>query len=386
MMLPMHIFVILIFISCVDMKVILAMFRSRLFMLTTIVPTVVAIFYFTLIASDGYVSVSKFVVRAQERPSANPLGQLLKTTGFSKALDDAYAVQEFITSRDALAIIEEKANFRSIYHRYGFDILNLFPGVWGDVTQESLYQFYLNKIYIDTDISTSVTALQVTAPTPEAAKSINEMLLLASENLVNRLNERGRQDTVKIALDDVERVEAEAKEANAKLATYRNQKSIIDPDRQSTINLQQIAKLEENLIQARVQLSQVTMAAPQNPQIGILKKQITELEETIQQERERVAGSRGRSSLATKSAEFQELIFENSLAEKKLAAALTSLETAKSEAAKKHIYIERVVEPNVPDLPMYPRRIRGILATLAGGLLAWGILSLLTASVKEHLD
>lgn len=368
------------------MKIILAAFRNRLLLLTTIVPTVFAILYFTLIASDGYVSVSKFVVRAQEKTSANPLGQLLKTTGFSKTLDDAYAVQEFINSRDALAILEEKVNFRSVYHRDGFDIFNRFPGFLGDSTLESLYQFYLKKIYVDTDISTSVTALQVTAPTPEAAKAINETLLLASENLVNRLNERGRQDALKIALDDVERVEAEAKKSNTKLANYRNQKSIIDPDRQSAINLQQIAKLEEGLIQARVQLSQVTMAAPQNPQIGILKKQIAELEVAIQRERERVAGSVERSSLATKSAEFQELIFENSLAEKKLAAALTSLETAKSESAKKHIYIERVVEPNTPDLPMYPRRIRGILATIAGGLLAWGILSLLTASVREHLD
>lgn len=363
-----------------------ALVKNRLFLITSIIPTCISIFYFSFVASDEYVSTSKFVVRAQDRASANPFGQLLKTTGFSKTLDDAYVVQEFINSRDALKILEEKNSYRNTYQRSGADIFNKFPGFFGDSSFESLYSFYLKKIFIDTDISTSVTSLQVTAPSAEESRNINESLLSASENLVNKLNERGRQDTLRIALNDVQNAELETKASAVKLASYRNQKSIIDPERQSSINLQQISKLEESLIQLKAQLQQVSLAAPNNPQIGALKGQILELEKTIQEERGRVAGLGKVSSLATKSAEYQELVLENGLAEKKLSAALVSLEAAKSEAAKKHIYIERIVEPNTPDYPQYPKRLKGIFATLAAGLLAWGILSLLTVSIREHLD
>jgi len=44
------------------------------------------------------------------------------------------------------------------------------------------------------------------------------------------------------------------------------------------------------------------------------------------------------------------------------------------------------VQPNLPDYPGEPRRIRTILIVLVLGLIAWGILSLLLASVREHHD
>ena len=47
-------------------------------------------------------------------------------------------------------------------------------------------------------------------------------------------------------------------------------------------------------------------------------------------------------------------------------------------------YVERIVQPNLPDAPMEPRRMRGILATLILSLLAYGILRMLLAGVREH--
>jgi capsule polysaccharide export protein KpsE/RkpR len=46
--------------------------------------------------------------------------------------------------------------------------------------------------------------------------------------------------------------------------------------------------------------------------------------------------------------------------------------------------VERVVQPNVPDAPMEPRRLRGIFTTLVLSLIAYGILRMLLAGVKEH--
>jgi len=46
--------------------------------------------------------------------------------------------------------------------------------------------------------------------------------------------------------------------------------------------------------------------------------------------------------------------------------------------------VERIVQPSHPDKPLEPRRLRGILVTFLLGLVAWGILSMLLAGVREH--
>jgi capsular polysaccharide transport system permease protein len=65
---------------------------------------------------------------------------------------------------------------------------------------------------------------------------------------------------------------------------------------------------------------------------------------------------------------------------------MTALETARSEAQRQQLYLERIVQPNRPDVAIEPRRIRSVIIILVLGLMSWGILSLLAASVREHLN
>ena len=97
-----------------------------------------------------------------------------------------------------------------------------------------------------------------------------------------------------------------------------------------------------------------------------------------------VAGSG--TSLTSKSANFERLVLEKGFADKQLASALTSLESARSEAERKQLYLERLVQPNLPDKALEPRRIRSIFMVLLVGIISWGVVSLLVASVKEHTD
>jgi capsular polysaccharide transport system permease protein len=63
---------------------------------------------------------------------------------------------------------------------------------------------------------------------------------------------------------------------------------------------------------------------------------------------------------------------------------MSSLQDAEDEARRKQAYIERVAQPSLPDEAAEPRRLRGILAVFVLGLVAWGILKLLFAGVREH--
>jgi capsular polysaccharide transport system permease protein len=211
---------------------------------------------------------------------------------------------------------------------------------------------------------------------------MNQELLDQGELLVNRLNERGRQDLIRFAAGEMVIAEQKAKAAALALSTYRNDKNVIDPEKQSAIQLQQVAKLQDELIATKSQLAQLQMLARENPQIPSLQRRAQTLQTEIDAEVARVAG--GDKSLANKAADFQRLLLEREFADRQLGSALASLEQARNEAQRKQLYLERIVQPNKPDYPLEPRRIRGILTTLILGLIAWGILNLLVAGVKEH--
>ena len=83
-------------------------------------------------------------------------------------------------------------------------------------------------------------------------------------------------------------------------------------------------------------------------------------------------------------AQLQGLILERDFADKQLATTLATLEQARTEALRKQLYIERVVQASLPDKAMEPRRIKGIFTTLILGLLAWGVASLMISGIKEH--
>jgi capsular polysaccharide transport system permease protein len=65
---------------------------------------------------------------------------------------------------------------------------------------------------------------------------------------------------------------------------------------------------------------------------------------------------------------------------------MAALEQARNEAKRKQLYLERIVSANKPDSASEPKRARGILATVLGGLMLWGILSILIATFKDHMD
>lgn len=357
---------------------------NRLFLLTVAAPTILSIVYFGLIASDVYVSESRIVVRSPDKPSVSGLGALLKGAGFSRAQDDSYTVRDYVLSRDALKEIDNALDVGKAYSSDAVDRVSRFGGLDFDTSFEALHRYYQKKVDVQQDTASSITTLIVRAYTAQDAQSINQKLLELSEGLVNRLNERGRQDLISFAATEVAEAEKKSKAAALALSAYRNAKAVVDPERQATVQLQQIAKLQDELIATTTQLSQLKTFTPQNPQISALQKRASTLQEEISAETTKITG--GERSLANKAAEYQRLALEREFADKQLASALASLEQARNEAQRKQVYIERIAQPSLPDIALEPRRLRSILATFVLGLVAWGVLSMLLAGVREHQD
>lgn len=357
---------------------------NRLFLYTVVIPTLISIIYFGLIASDVYISESRFVVRSPDKQSMTGLGALLQGSGFARAQDDSFAVHDYILSRDALQNLNRQFALNKIFSSDHIDPFSRFGALDWDTSFEALLRYYQKHVTVETDTTSSISTLTVNAYTSQDAYRINESLLEMSEKLVNQLNERGRQDMIRFATAEVTTAEQKAKTAALAVSRYRNQKNIFDPIGQSALQLQLISKLQDQLIATKNQFSQIRSLTRDNPQIPALQKQITSLEADISNETAKVAGSGG--SLSNKAVEYERLKLESMFADKQLAGAFASLEQARNEALRKQFYLERIVQPNKPDTAIEPRRVRAILATFALGMLMWGVLSIMVAGVREHHD
>ncbi|APA88933.1 hypothetical protein BJG93_27020 [Paraburkholderia sprentiae WSM5005] len=357
---------------------------NRLFALTVVLPTTIAVVYFGLIASDVYVSESRFVVRSpQKQTQSTVVGALLQGTGFSRAQDDTYAVVAYIQSRDALKELNKANYIADAYGNHG-DFVSHFSRSFDD-SFEALWKYYNRHVVsIEVDATSAIGTLQVRGYTANDAEKINEHLLELSESLVNRMSERATTDTVRFAQNQVDAAAIKAKDSAAALASYRNSNTVFDPDRQSALQLQQITTLQTQLYAAQTQLIQLQSIAPQNPQIPALKTSIATIEKQIEVVSGGVAG--GQNSLSNKAAAYARLQLDAQFAEKQLASAMTGLENARAEAQRQQLYLERLVQPNTPDVAIEPKRLKSIFEVFALGMMIWGVLSLLISGVREHHD
>ena len=358
---------------------------NRLFLLTVFLPTLFSIIYFGFIASDIYISESRFVIRSPQKQQVTGIGAFLQNAGFSKSQDDTYTVHDFISSRDALQQLNVQFALTTLYTDPKIDRFSRFGGFDPDSSFEALHRYYQKHIIeVSNDSSSSITTLRTKAFSAADARKMNTSLLEMSEKLVNQLNERGRQDMIRFAQSEVAAAEAKARAAALALSAYRDKKGVFDPEKQSALQLQQISKLQDELIATKTQLAQVRSVTKNNPQLAVLQKRADVLQAEIATETAKVVG--GDRSLSGHAAEYERLALERGFADKQLAAALASLEQARNEAQRKQLYLERIVQPSLPDYPVEPRRFRAILATFAVGMICWGILTMLIAGVREHHD
>lgn len=350
--------------------------------LTVALPVALAILYYGLITSDVYVSESRFIVKnPYKAQSSSVLAQMMAGAGSGNT--ESYAVVDYLKSRDALAQLNTHNALANAYSRQG-DWLSRYHTGWHN-TFESLWRYYKRRVVdVQMDDESSIITLEIDAFNARDAHDFNEKALELGESLVNEMNRRAADDAEAFSQGEVDRAEQRSKKAMEALAAYRAKSATFDPDRQSTLSLQQVAALQNRLFAAETQLSQLQQVSPANPQIPLIRSSIKTLQEQIAETRGGVTSASG--SLAATSTEYTNLQLEAEFAAKYLGAAMGNLEQARAQAQKKQIYLERLVQPNLPDEAIKPKRIRGILTVLIGGLVLWAVLSLLVESVNEHRD
>ncbi|WP_022677157.1 capsule polysaccharide export protein [Novosphingobium sp. B-7] len=357
--------------------------KNRWFLLFVVVPTVLAVIYYGLVAGDIYVSESRFVIKSpdEKRPALSSLANLIQTTGLSTGQEQSNEVLEFVRSRDALNELQKRIDIRQKYATGG-DFLSRFPSFVSEKSFENLYKYYGKMVDANLDTQTGTAVVKVKAFTPDDAYQINRILLSLSEDMVNRLNARAQGRGIAEAEQQLAQASQRAREATINLTRYRNQSALIDPVKQASGVVEIANQLTAQRAALQAQLSMMEQQTPRNPSIPALRNRIAALSAQAAQQNSQVAGGAG--AMASKLGNYEDLLVEQKFANDSLTVANAALVQARADAQRQKFYLERVVEPNRPDEALLPSRLLSILSVAACALCLYFIGWMLVVGILEH--
>jgi capsular polysaccharide transport system permease protein len=360
-----------------------------LFALMVIVPDVVVSLYFGLIASDQYVSEAKFTVSSAAIPKMDGLGSV---TGVPPILiiQDTQVVTNYIHSRAMVEQLERIVGLRAAYSAASIDPWARFRK---DKPIEKFVDYWEKMSGTSIGLPSGIVTLTVHAFSPEDAKRIADAVVRLSENLINDLNERMQRDTVRASEDDMQRAGQQLAHARLDMEVARNSEGLLDVVQTNKAFTELMAGLEGDLLKAeqeyQTQTRYVTESAPQmrflKTRINSMQSQLDDMKAQLTSQNEKGAAVLADKALSGKMTKFAQLDLEQRIAEKRYAASVAAVETARILSERRMLYLHEIVAPALPEESKYPRRWLSVGMTLLASLVGWAATAGAIAFVRNHM-
>lgn len=349
------------------------------------VPTLIALIYYVLIASDQYAVETRFSVRgASSIGTSDILGLVAGTTGSGSTTADSYILMDYLVSRTMLNQLRQRVDLKRIY---GPDVADYFASLNPNVPIEDVVNYWKKMVSINYDTTSQIVVLETKAFTPEDAALISREVLKLSENLVNNLSEQEREDALRLADSELKRKQLELKQVRREVTSFRDREKIIDPSKTAETQITTQAGLEQEIAKAEAELRAKSRFLDESaPSIQMLRTRISSMQSQIAQERSKIGDAEGvdQQSISQLIQTYRDLLMDQEFAEKAVTSAMIAAEAARQEANKRQRYLVTFVEPSVPEKALYPKRFMNILVTFIVSVLVWAIGVLVFYSVRDH--
>jgi capsular polysaccharide transport system permease protein len=192
-------------------------------------------------------------------------------------------------------------------------------------------------------------------------------------------------DALRLARTELALAEQRAAEVRESFERLRVGAQELDPTQAGAVVQSIVATLEGQLAQIRAEIGQKsTFMRPDNLAMAALRSRADAIETEITRERARMTGGVG--AIAGMIAGFERLTLQREFADRGLASALASLEQARIEAQRQQLYVVRVIQPQLSEEALYPRRWLLIASVLVASLLSYLIGQLVAATIKDHIN
>ena len=343
-------------------------------------PTLIAGYYFYVVATPMYASKSEFVI-LQADGSLGGVGGFFAGTQFATS-QDSISVQSFLESKEAMLLLDRDQSFKAHFQREEIDpIQRLSP----DATNEEAYKVYSRIVTIGYDPTEGVIRMEVAAPDPQVATDFSNSLLSYAESRVNNLSGQKREDQMREARKSFEDAQKERRKAQEALVELQQQGALLDPESVITSLRGRIDNVEVQLQEKELQLAALLdNPRPSKAKVDGARADIARLNDVLDDLNARMLDtSSGENSLARLSVRIQMAQADLASRDMMLQGALQQMETTRMEANRQVRYLTVSVNPVPSEEPSYPRSFEN---TILAFLLFAGIYLMisLTASILRE--
>jgi capsular polysaccharide transport system permease protein len=365
------------------------------FIIFVLAPAIAVALYFAFIASNQYTVETRFAVRTLESETGQ--GDSGGASGgaggagsggsspftFTATGQNAYIVTSYIKSRAAVDDISKKLNLREVFRRPEADF---WAQLSKDASIDKLTTYWNSMVDTYIDAPSGIVTLRVRAFRREDAVAIAQSLLIGSEELVNRISERARQDAMVNAEKEVKKAFGAVEQSLTELRKFRDQFGVIDPGQAST----QIGSLLMPLISEKIRIENELFVASRemaadSPIVRVLKDKLDSMTAQVNDLRSKLTGVKGDGgTVSSYIAKFEELEMQRILNEKFYALAQADFERAQLRANRQSIYLTVFDPPSMPEESRYPKRFAFSIIFALSILIIWSIIVMIIASVQDH--
>ncbi|MDT2019462.1 capsule biosynthesis protein [Methylocella sp. CPCC 101449] len=360
------------------------------FICCVVIPALVVSLYFAFIASDQFATEARFAVRTAQfegdpsgniKPGVASGGSPVRVP--SLAGQEAYVVAAYIRSAAIFDDFPKSLDLRAIFSRPEADF---WARLKSNATREELLRYWLSMVDVRVNNLSGVVTVFVKAFRPEDSYEVALGIIHASEILVNRLSERARNDAVGRAEQEVRRNEQLVQSALRDMQDYRDSQQFIDPSSEATSTSTLLTRAMNDRIQLQSDYFVATRAMSVSaPSALVLKSRLDALDQQIEQLKARMTGPAERRTISAAIGKFEELELRRQFAERLYTMSQDALQRAKQKAEWQNIYLSVFVPPALAQLALFPERINMTLLIFAVLAIVWGILSLISAAIRDHM-
>lgn len=347
----------------------------------TLAPALLMALYVWVLATPQYAADASFMVRGREEASAPSRPSLFGFGGAGSGMQmlDGFAIAEFARSHDALRRLRERIDYDAMMAKAGRDPFMRFAVTPGDDADLRYFNWMVN---VQFSLTKQIVALRAHAFAPQDAAAIADAMIAIVEDFANLMNERAREDMLRAAQREVDDAAEDLKLRQAMIQEWRLANNNIDPARFSEMIMQSIGRVEDALVEARIDLARLNSLVEPGARGRDLETRIEVLTRELTAQQERLTGA-GDDSAARQAMQYERLQLAQKISQELYATAIEALTEARADANRQQKFLVVINSPVADGSPDWPKGLSFVAITLIASLLAWWLLRFLYEAVTE---
>jgi capsular polysaccharide transport system permease protein len=292
-------------------------------------------------------------------------------------------VASYVRSQNIVDRLDADSWLRVLFSRPGVDWLSR---VNPEATRESLWRYWQSMTAVSVDRISGLMLVRVEAFNPQDALELALRVKRDAEAMIDKAAQKSRDDGLRVAGEELEKAGRRYAEALVALRSLRESEATVDPEKSIDEAVKTlVAALREKLGLERDLAASLTMVSANAPQLKGLRDRIAALDAQVKGMSDALAGGAATSrSAASAISRFEEKELERRFSEKLLEIVTDGFAAARIEAERQHLYVTTFVDPQLPESPEFPRRGSNIALVGLLCFIAWCIMLLIVATIKDH--